>query len=356
MRSDLAVEREPAQSRGRPRRRRGGGCVGSLANGLALGLALPLFALVWAQATDPIGPAPLLIAYVSLPWLLPLALVLLFGLALLTRARLTTLTAIVLLGVFIWVHGVDWLPRTPATTASGPHLRVMTFNIGDDRVSVDEVVKLVIAEQPDLLAIQELNPYSAAALNQQLAAGWPYQALDFNAPTTGIFSRLPLSGAQIVETPGNRPYLRAKIDLNGLPVEVFAMHPMAPEVVFWRNLPIGINDRRPRSQLVAAAEAMRAIPGASVMLGDFNMSDQSPGYRDVIRGLQDAFVEAGTGPGFTWPVANTRNTLSRWDMPWPLVRIDYILHSDSIEALAASVRCVSDSDHCYVVADLALRP
>ncbi|MBL8093399.1 MAG: hypothetical protein JNL73_04465, partial [Anaerolineales bacterium] len=67
--------------RRRPVSRRRSGCLGPLAIGLALGVAVPLLGLIWAQAVDTVGPAPLLIAYASLPWLLPIAGLFVLGLA-----------------------------------------------------------------------------------------------------------------------------------------------------------------------------------------------------------------------------------------------------------------------------------
>ena len=345
----------------RPRRpkgsRRASGCLSPIATGWALGLTVPLLLLAWAQAADTVGPAPLLIAYAALPWLLPIAGLLALALAFPARSRLAWLATLALIGVYVWRYGHVWWPNEKAEATGGVVLRVMAFNIGDQRVTAEEVIAFVHAENPDLVSIEELNPYTAAALNQGLADLWPHQALDFNSPSTGLFSKYPLASAEFVPTPGNRPYLRADLDLNGAPVHVFAMHPSAPDVVFRETVPIGINDQRPRAQLVATAELVRTLTGPRIMLGDFNMSDQSPGYAQVTRGLRDAFAEAGFGPGFTWPVANSRNTLRRWGWgtPFPLVRIDYILHSDEFAAVDARVNCESNSDHCFIVADLSLR-
>lgn len=348
---------QPGSRQGRKRSRRQAGCFAPLAIGLSLGVAVPVLLLVWAQGADTVGPAPLVVAYAALPWLLPLAAVVVIGLAFVARAPLTWLAALALIGTYAWRYGHVWWPRQAVEAAGGLHLRVMAFNIGDQRMTADEVIERVRAENPDLISIEELNPFTAAALNQGLADQWPHQAMDFNAPSTGLFSRYPLSSAEFVPTEGNRPYLRADVDLNGVMSHVFAMHPSAPDVVFRRNVPIGINDQRPRAQLVPTAELVRTLTGPRLMLGDFNMSDQSPGYAQVTRGLHDSFAEAGFGHGFTWPVAQSRNTLKRWSWgpPFPLVRIDYILHSDEFAAVAAHVDCGSNSDHCYLVADLVLK-
>lgn len=350
------VPRDSFADRERPARRsRGNGCLSSLAIGLALGIALPLVALVWLQAVDDIGPAPLLIAYASLPWLIPVATVLVVALALFSRTIWVWLLAFVLVGVFVFRYGGVWWPKPAVEVIGGHRLRVMTFNIGDGRVSAEDVMAWVRTEDPDLLVIEELNFDTAPALNQGLAAGWPNQALDFSSPTTGLFSRYPLNGAEFVPTPGNRAYLKADLELGDHAVHVFAMHPSSPDIVFRRGIPIGINDQTPRAQLLTVAEIVRATEGPRVMLGDFNMSDQSPGYRQITQDLNDAFAERGFGPGFTWPAEHSYR-LRGWTPPVPLVRIDYVLHSGEFVAEAAHVNCDLSSDHCYVVADLILKP
>ena len=81
--------------------------------------------------------------------------------------------------------------------------------------------------------------------------------------------------------------------------------------------------------------------GAHVLLlGDFNVTEREPGYRDLDRGLRDAQQATGAGPGLTWgpPLPLPRII--------PLLRIDYLLSSPTVTPLRTTVDCTQrGSDH-----------
>lgn len=67
--------------------------------------------------------------------------------------------------------------------------------------------------------------------------------------------------------------------------------------------------------------------------------------------MNDSFREAGVGLGTSWPVSRMRG------LPWfipPLIRIDYIWHSDHFRAVMAQQGPERGSDHLPVLATLAM--
>ena len=94
-----------------------------------------------------------------------------------------------------------------------------------------------------------------------------------------------------------------------------------------------------------------------MVAGDFNLSDQTPEYRQLIgSGLTDAHRTVGWGFGHTWNAGPFTPYVGRFTLsPFPLIRLDYVLYSPSVAA--RSIRLWADSaasDHAPLVADLAL--
>jgi endonuclease/exonuclease/phosphatase family metal-dependent hydrolase len=98
--------------------------------------------------------------------------------------------------------------------------------------------------------------------------------------------------------------------------------------------------RAAQADLVAAHVA--GCPYPVIICGDFNDTPVSYTYRTIRNGLQDAFSESGWGLGRTY------------HGEFPSFRIDYILHSESIEALFFSKEKIMVSDHFPIISYLKL--
>lgn len=96
-----------------------------------------------------------------------------------------------------------------------------------------------------------------------------------------------------------------------------------------------------REELLPLVENSR-IP--IIIAGDFNDTPASYIYQRATKVLKDPFVEQGRGFGTTY------------HGPFPAFRIDYILHSDDIEALSYRRLKTNISDHYPVVVQFNLAP
>lgn len=87
---------------------------------------------------------------------------------------------------------------------------------------------------------------------------------------------------------------------------------------------------------------INSSPYPVIILGDFNDTPQSYTYQQLKGGRKDAFVEKGSRWGATFL------------KPFPLLRIDYILHDE--ELTCTSYDCITDikSDHALVEASFKL--
>jgi endonuclease/exonuclease/phosphatase (EEP) superfamily protein YafD len=285
---------------------------------------------------------------------LPLPIAAVVGLA----ARHKPLWLLSALGALLWAafFGRFFLPRFDTAhaeaLAEAPALRVMTTNVLGFNTQVEGLVAALRASQADLIAIQELSPLHAAALQRDLLSEYPYQVLDprEGVSGSGVISRYPL--APTGETlPG--PWLGTphvlRVNVPGGPVTLIRFHAHS-----------GIYRVAQREQ---AAEVLAAYalshPGPLLVAGDLNATGLSTAHRILTRRLRDAWEERGHGLGHTFPGAaspgSSRPRVLGFLVPKWLIRIDYVFYSDHFTAQSALLGpWDGTSDHRPVVANLVL--
>jgi len=290
----------------------------------------------------------------------PLPVILLI--ALLARRRETWLGWGVSLALGLHLFGGLFVPKLPSSTAGSPALTVMTYNLLGFNQNQAGIVAALRASRADVIALQELNPELARAIERDLPE-YPHRALDPQPGVTGmgVISRYPVL-ASVQMLPGEmwvgQPQV-LEMNWNGRTVTVLHFHPvptnlMNPAIMQW-----SVSMREQQARAVAAFAA--AQPAPLIAPVDFNANDQSAAYGSVTRVLQDAWREAGWGLGHTFPGAasfgSSRPSLRGMPVPMWLTRIDHIFYSRHWRAEAAWLApWDGQSDHRPVAARLILRP
>ncbi len=254
--------------------------------------------------------------------------------------------------VFLILFGGLFLPSfapehtcDPGAPGSCTHLRVMTWNLfGILQADRQAQIDLIRNSGADIIALQEVSLDSEAAIEAQLSDMYPYQILFPDGISgTGLLSKYPVSDDVIFKTDaGILCNTKAVVDVNGLEITVFSVHP-PPPIAMSRP----VYESRSRDEIIALIR-MTSDAGPVLLMGDFNISDQSPDY-DLLtnEGLHDAFRDTGWGFGSTWP-ANNR-FIGKF---LPFVRIDYIWHTPDFQSVNAWTGPRAVSDHLPVIADL----
>ena len=250
---------------------------------------------------------------------------------------------------FAVLYGDLVLPRD-APQHSGPTLHTATYNIYSMRTDPAPVTDVLRTLDADIVGLQEVGPQHAARFAEELAAVYPYQALYPEMPVQGVglLSRYPIREHRLILPRTAMRYMRAVVDVDGVPVVVYVAHPPPP---VYSNAPLDYDAAPRNDEITRLIDALDAEDnGPLLVLGDFNASDQSEPYRALDRALDDAFREAGQGLGFTFPDRDDARL-------WPLMtRIDYIWHNADFVALDAWVGADSGgSDHRPVLAVLGLQ-
>ena len=308
----------------------------------AYALLLALYLVLRALTGDALWPVAAGHWVAAPAWFLALALLPL------TLARRRWRTALLLAGpalLLLPVFGGTLLPRATPEGA-GPALVAMSYNAGNGRAPPDRLAAALGSSGADLIGLQELTSPQADALARALASVYPYQALyPGGIAGKGLLSRYPIREAAQLHLYPDRPDLRAVLAVDGRALTVIVAHPPPP-----RLHPGGFYPNRSTAAQVAALTALTAGDGATLLLGDLNLTPLHAGYGDLRRaGLRDAFGEAGRGFGFTLP--------RRWQgLPLlPFVRVDYVWHTAHLGAARAWLGPDAGSDHLPVCARLHWR-
>jgi endonuclease/exonuclease/phosphatase (EEP) superfamily protein YafD len=275
-------------------------------------------------------------------WILPPALALAWAAA--KRDRAASVIGVVNC-LFAGLLLLGWnFPKRPS---AAPNLRVMTYNVQHFKhYSVDEVARAIIAQDPDVVLLQEAKKRPGFL---ELMA--PYHACSDNGRI--ILSRFPIRSWRQIALPPRPSWsaLLATVDVRGQDVNFVSVHLIPSRVddtLVKKPLQLGhevdefVRDRG--EQLRHLHEALDGLRGPIVLGGDFNALPLGREHARLTHRFTDAFANVGSGWGFTAPTA------------FPLRRIDFLFTSSEVAPVRAQVPRVIASDHLPLVVDLHLGP
>jgi len=321
--------------------------------------AAALLVLVTLHRMLPEGPWWVRLAAYALPHLF-LPVLAFLPLVMLSRSRSAKVLICVPCLLFLLLYGNLFLPNAAtASPGSDATLSVMTYNVTTGDPGVEEILAIIEDESPDVVALQEL-PQDVAEAADELKEEYPYQALH---PTPnpyagcGVLSRFPiLEDEAFPLAEGGHLYQHVLLDVDGTRVHLLNVHLQPPRLVGQLKgdstlfVPVGVSIEIQDRELARLLEELDRLEGKVVVAGDFNMTDQSAGYRKLAQRLVDAHREAGWGFGHTFPDGEVRSIPT----PFPIVRIDYVFHSSGIAAQRVYVGNRGGPNHRYLVSKLAL--
>jgi endonuclease/exonuclease/phosphatase family metal-dependent hydrolase len=214
----------------------------------------------------------------------------------------------------------------------GRPLTILSVNLLKGQADLDAFLRL--AEQADVIAVQELTASFAARLDGRFpyAAAYPAPGVE----GSGIYSRLPLANAGVRANPFG--FLQAHADLAGLHVAVESVHPVAPAQLDWA----GEWRESYRRQRPATPDGPMWI-----LAGDFNATLDHAVVRALIdTGYRDAASVVGAGFAGTWGPYDG-------DLI-PAVTLDRVLADRRLGVRSFTVHSLSGTDHRPVQATLIL--
>ncbi len=265
-----------------------------------------------------------------------------------------------LLQLALIVTGLHWfaIPAlyTPVMPPRGDTFSVVTFNVQGSNHELDRAMAWLLEQAPDIIVLQE----TAEGYDSRLAPLYDaYAHEDHIEGSVRIFSRYVILQREVIsieDEPG-RLALRLLLDQDGRELAVYAVHltlPLTPRDNRAADEDIGLeallryDEARRNAQIRRLLGLLTEESAATIVAGDFNMSDTSLIYAELAGQLRDAWRGAGAGAGRTWPLAEAIG-LPR--IIRPLLRIDYLWHSDSLRPISAAVGAPIGSDHLPLAAE-----
>ena len=250
-------------------------------------------------------------------------------------------------------------------------MRALTFNIRhgvglDDVHDLERVAGVIESASADVVALQEVDRNLSPRSGYVDQSGWLAERLGLHLAFGPVVDREPVGAeggpggpgepggprrqygiALLSRTPLDRPrnlllarpqggeqrgLLGAATTVDGRTVRLFCTH-------------LQHRSRTERlTQATQIAESLAATDGPVVVMGDLNARPGDPEIAPLTAVLDDAWMAAGDGDGFTFDAAT------------PHARIDYVLTSPDVAVRRAVVLDADASDHLPVLVDLDIGP
>jgi endonuclease/exonuclease/phosphatase (EEP) superfamily protein YafD len=252
------------------------------------------------------------------------------------RFRLAaTFAAFALLNIAVLLPRFESRPPVPA---NAPSLKLLLANVHTDNRDHDSLLRLLAREQPDIIALLEVNDTWLHAV-ASLEKSHPYVRKVPRSDNFGIalYSRFPFDEARTIYLgTAEVPSIQATISFGpNRALRILATHPLPPgnaENVTLRD-----------QQLAAIATwSTNSATTPAVVIGDLNCAPWSPVFRRLL--VDGSLQDTGRGITPTWPVK-----------PWFLrIPLDHCLVTASILTNDHRVGPDIGSDHFPIIVTLAL--
>jgi endonuclease/exonuclease/phosphatase (EEP) superfamily protein YafD len=243
-------------------------------------------------------------------------------------------TAINAAPVAMWYLATSTRPEAIDVQISLLHANVYSGNSNTQALQ-----RLIAAEQPDIVVLQEVTEAWSAAM-EVLHDEYPHRHEQprYDNFGIGVYARQPLQSVAVVDSPPyGFPSLVVRQSLNGKIVTYVTTHPIPP---------LGKEGFQARNeQLASIAEVIASISGPKLLIGDLNTTMWAEHYEQLIEstGLTNARYGFGVIP--TWPR----------QLPFAKIPIDHCLVSDDIAVLDIRSGPNIGSDHLPLLVTLAIR-
>ncbi len=272
--------------------------------------------ILWHGLLPDVGGAASL-GETFLPWLG--GVILLLGIAALVRLSLLGgLCVAVAAAIWSLTFGPGMLPGM-ATGATS--LTVASENIHAQNAAAGAIAVDLAAKHPDVIALQELDATSRAAIDSALDGTYRFSRV---VGTVGVWSRIPISGMHPLDLGlGWDRALWVDLATPGTPTRVYAVH--------LASVRPGQYQQRDTMLENLTSTLKNDHSERILVVGDFNSASTDRAFTPLTRVVHEA-AQSDLGFGFTWPAS------------FPVARLDHAL-TRGMTTVTSTVLPANGSDH-----------
>lgn len=293
-------------------------------------------------------------------FLAPLPLIV-FGIFWIRARRLLWTQLLALLIVLFPLMGLV-LPGSVDRRADVRSLRLLSFNTDSGFFGPSVIVQKILQYEPDVVLIQE-GQFNGGELAESLKAHYPHVQASTQFTVASRFpileatdpERLPYYGRQ-----RSPRFMRYLIETPLGAIAFYSIHPISPRgalhVSRFRDVlhqlrtgaflegdpeaDLGGNSGLRSLQIAAAADLAAKDRVSVILAGDTNLPGLSAILRKNLSRYEDAFRQASSGFGYTFPANH------------PFLRLDRIMSGPEFRFVSFEIGCRGASDHLCVVSDI----
>ncbi|MCF0173693.1 MAG: endonuclease/exonuclease/phosphatase family protein, partial [Bacteroidales bacterium] len=254
-------------------------------------------------------------------------------------------------------------------SVGGSSIKVMSYNVGRfksaakglDGDVMERIMEFVKRESPDIMCFQEFS-IKDTVLMDRLLTDMPYRCNSLFKGSEHFgnvtFSRFPITDSgKLLFGNSRNSVVWGDFLINGKTVRFYNCHlessaisfstliqklskkgKFTDEVLAVHEKLLGTYNRR-ANQVDILREDIDNCPHPTLICGDFNDTPMTYTYRQLCHQHKDSFVEGGRGFSATYSFL------------WPVLRIDYLLLPETMDADRHIVSRVPFSDH-YPISSL----
>ncbi len=239
-------------------------------------------------------------------------------------------------------------PTSGVEASKTPPLKLLHMNVLKFNQNYPAVAKVIRADQPDILSLQEVDKRWLKKLNELGALdNYPHRAVH---PSTenGLYSRIPMDSLTTELVPNAQDGIFIERGEGSILVARFKWHKQSVTLLnFHPATPVTPGQYQGQQRhFETLIQKHQAEPGHVIVVGDLNTTPWSAGFQKITSqlGLQDARQGKGLQP--TWPAF----------FPLMAIPIDHVLTSSHVVTQAQRVGPFVGSDHLPIYIELGFLP